>query len=274
MKKDILLIIDITFCFLVIFCFDNPIRDFIGRTLNFPFMSYITARTLEKDGLDGCDTVPLPGDKEQIAAAFMANVDTIWRTLYKADKDSTINNKTEYVNDPAYYSEFCYLLNYKRFSKSLLPKSPKEYFKAFTDLIVYSKDKLLCMAFVVIRQDVYDGRDKLPPYFCGNIVIGKRKNKEDKFKIFRRFDFSFMYSSSIKDAASGFEDLLLYSKGETYITMDVYPVKNERKLPVLSDPDFFEKHPLFEKFDDSTYNFEWYKRESRPGEFFKYDYPY
>lgn len=35
---------------------------------------FIKGHSIEMDGLEGCDTVPLPGDKEQIAASFLANI--------------------------------------------------------------------------------------------------------------------------------------------------------------------------------------------------------
>ena len=278
MKKNILLIIGITFCLLLIFSFDNPIRRYIVGTLDFPFMLQIVGHSIERDGLEGCDTVPLPGDKEQIAYAFMANVDTIWRTLYKVDKNVSYDNKNKYVDDPSiFYSMLCFRDDFKNHTTSLLSESPKNVYEAFTDLVLYSKDKLLCMAFVVIRQDYYDGRsnDELPPYFRCFVVLGKRKNREDKFKIFLRFGVTTAaFGSADIKVARMIENTQLYTRGETYDTRDVYPVEDEWKLPLPSDPDFFEKHPLFEKFDDSTYNFEWYKTEGTPEKYYRYDYPY
>lgn len=39
--------------------------------------------SIEKNGLEGCDTVPLADDKQQLAEAFMANVDAKWIKLNK-----------------------------------------------------------------------------------------------------------------------------------------------------------------------------------------------
>lgn len=71
-----------------------------------------------------------------------------------------------------------------------------------------------------------------------------------------------------------------YIPGCTYDRRDVYKIKDEDLLPVLSDPEFFEKHPLFEKFNDSTYNFEWYDRNYKmrhyggEPDYRHYDYPF
>lgn len=74
------------------------------------------------------------------------------------------------------------------------------------------------------------------------------------------------------------ENETLYIPGFTYGVGDVYPIEDEYKLPVLSEPDFFEKHPLFHKFNDSTYNFEWHKKcvNRKKREFVpeRYRYPY
>ena len=57
------------------------------------------------------------------------------------------------------------------------------------------------------------------------------------------------------------ENKTLSIPGETYDFRDVYVIENEESLTVLSDRDFFEKHPLFQMFNDSTYNFEWFMRQ-------------
>lgn len=236
-----------------------------------------THPSIEKNGLEGCDTVPLPGDKEQLATAFMANLDSIWNKINKFDKDVKPIDTWDSVNDPTLnYTYLCFRY-YKQNEEGeykLLAINPSKFYKAFTTLVFYSKDKLLCMAFIVLRNDVCDGYMENQPYYDQYLVIGKRSSIERPFKVFMRYgDEHPKFNTDISDIKP-FENDILYKKGNTYLCFDVYPVTDIESLPVLSDPDFFEKHPLFDKFNDSTYNFEWYRVERQSDEFFKYDYPY
>lgn len=232
--------------------------------------------SIEKDGLEGCDTVPLPGDKEQIAASILANMDTLWVQM----RDSLAKHpevkpgkyiweeKSKFLYDPAAaYSGYIYYINQKdpfepmEDSRIFLPERPSKFYHAWTDLIVYSKDKLLCWAFVVTRQDTYRGGKDKPPYYHGWNVIGKRKSINEPFKIFVRNRDQYNFDSEGMYIIELMENEALYIPGvNTCSHRDVFPVKNESKLPVVSDPEFFEKHPLFHKYNDSTYNFEWYDR--------------
>ncbi|MDE6269626.1 MAG: hypothetical protein K2M12_02065 [Muribaculaceae bacterium] len=243
--------------------------------------------SIERDGLEGVDTFALPGDKEQIAASIMANIDTLWVQM----RDSLLNRPEvdfgEYFRDEhflydpfGFYTLWIYSLNDTAGGplwklRHFLSDRPSKFHEAYTDMIVYSKDKLLCWAFIVIKQSREGGRDTEVPSFWQFNVIGRRDSIKDSFKLFVRNRS--LYSGE------GSEELMenetLYTPGLTYDTKDVFDV-NERSLPVLSDPDFFEKHPLFKKFNDSTYNFEWYDRNYKKrhygGEpdFRHYDYPF
>ena len=232
----------------------------------------------KKKGLEGCDTVPLAGDKEQLAEAFMANVDATWTELHRnnvVDRDSVDN----YVNDSiGFYTRLCYFNmpkagKYDDYDDCLLQIYPSKFYKSYTDLILYNKDKLLCLTFIVLRVDLIDFGWKRPPNFKTYVVIGKRENINDPFKIFVRDDGVY-YGAPSRKIIKNTEEYILYDKGATYKYSDVYPVTDTDSLPLPSDPDFFEKHPLFEKFDDSTYNFEWYKTEGTPEKYYRYDYPY
>ena len=228
----------------------------------------------KKKGLEGCDTVPLAGDKEQIAEAFMANVDAIWVKVNELDKEIKPQEACDSVNDPlGHYTFLCYSYHMKDSVRSFdgLAIYPSKYYKSYTDLILYDKDKLLCMAFIVLRRDF--GYHKISPQFETYVVIGERENINEPFKIFVR-DNGVLYGGKSRKIIKYTEEYILYDKGATYKYSDVYPVTDTDSLPVLSDPDFFEKHPLFEKFDDSTYNFEWYKTEGTPEKYYRYDYPY
>ncbi len=232
---------------------------------------FIKGHSIEMDGLEGCDTVPLPGDKEQIAASFLANIDTLWVQMKDSLAKHPDANVGEYIDkekflyDPekVYNMLYFYLRDYYENSTVadrivFLPERPSDFYHAWTNLIVYSKDKLLCWAFVVIRQDM----DKeVQRNYRGYNVIGKRKSVNEPFKIYVRGRSEYAFSSKGLYIIELMENETLYIPGLTYEVNDVYPIKDEHKLPVLSDPDFFEKHPLFHKFNDSTYNFEWFMRQ-------------
>lgn len=252
---------------------------------------FIEGHSIEKDGLEGCDTVPLPGDKEQIAASFLANIDTLWSQM----RDSLIKHPETHVGKYIHHEDFLYdpetvynmMYFYLRRDNIqsnyadrivFLPERPSKFYHAWTNLIVYGKNKLLCWAFVVIRQDMDKGGEEKPPYYSGWNVIGKRESTREPFKIFVRGRKQYKFGSGGMGMIELMENETLYIPGFTYGVGDVYFIKDEHKLPVLSDPDFFEKHPLFHKFNDSTYNFEWYdssggwRREK--GEPVMYRYPY
>lgn len=238
--------------------------------------------TIEKDGLEGCDTVPLPGDREQIAASFLANIDTLWVQM----RDSLIKQPETHVGKYIRHEDFLYdpqcvyrgMISYRseeEFSRPkeqqfigdsddaiiFLPERPSKFYHAWTNLIVYGKEKLLCWAFVIIRQDEDKGGNNRPPYYSGWSVIGKRKSTREPFKIFVRNRDHYSFGSEGMYMIELMENEALYIPGvNTCSHRDVFPVKNESKLPVVSDPEFFEKHPLFHKYNDSTYNFEWYDR--------------
>lgn len=85
--------------------------------------------SIEKNGLEGCDTVPLAGDKEQLAEAFMANVDATWTELHR---NNVVYSGSEYiyVND---YNRLCFK-RYKKKGKYCLERLsvyPSKYYKSY-----------------------------------------------------------------------------------------------------------------------------------------------
>lgn len=252
---------------------------------------FIKGHSIEMDGLEGCDTVPLPGDKEQIAASFLANIDTLWVQMRDSLAKHPKVNYHEYIQNEnflyapryVYISLIDYIKNPEsdeqiKYQRTFLPERPSKFYHAWTDLIVYSKDKLLCWAFVIIRQDLDRGGEIRPPYYSGWNVIGKRNATDKKFKLFVRGRNSYYFDKDNLYTMELMKNEALYVPGMTYDLRDIYPIERERELPILSDPNFFEKHPLFHKYNDSTYNFEWYKTcvDKEKGEFVpeRYRYPY
>ena len=221
--------------------------------------------SIERDGLEGVDTFALPGDKEQIAASFIANIDSAWTLLKESRRGVFDYPRGEFFfNDPTgiYRDLIRYLpgLDPETFPE-ILPERPKDFYKGYTDLVVYSKDKLFCIAFVVLRidKDIYGWyEDAVFPLYKQFFVIGKRNHINEPFKIFIRSKNRGAFDSESVEFVERLENELLYIPGYTQDVHDVHKIDKEKELPVLSDPDFFEKHPLFKKFNDSTYNFEWY----------------
>ena len=253
---------------------------------------FVETHSIEKDGLVGVDTFALPGDKEQIAASVLANIDTLWAQM----RDTLMRHpelnfgklywSEDFLDDPgAGYTQFIAREDsysqdidsmWKRFK--FLPDPPNKFYNTYTDLIIYNKDKLLCWAFVVIEQYKAGGNNvKYTPYYWSYSVIGKRKNINEPFKVFIRPAHPAWATE--KDWVEALENDVLFSAGWTTEIRDVFEAETD-KLPVLSDPKFFEKHPLFHKFDDSTYNFEWWnanfngRRNNGKPEYYRYNYPY
>lgn len=252
---------------------------------------FIKGHSIEMDGLVGCDTVPLPGDKEQIAASFLANIDTLWVQMrdslakhpdvkfgkYIKEEDFLYDPALAYKINTYYISERDTALPIEEL-RVFLPKRPSVFYHVWTDLIIYSKDKLLCWAFVFICQDEDKDGSPRPPFYKGLNIIGKRESVNEPFRIYTRGESYYTFRLDRMSAIRNMENHFLYVAGPTYQISDVYSIADKKRLPILSDPDFFEKHPLFHKFNDSTYNFEWYDSSGgwrqEKGEPVMYRYPY
>lgn len=263
--RKILVIILAVFCYCMYSCeYPTGALEYILTQVDNLFT---VTHSIEKDGLKGVDTFAFARDKKQIAASFLANIDTLWVQLSDSIEE----------NDPRLFLRYRYFRNdptgvYEKFisyfhgpdddyMRLRIPVRPKDFYHSYTDLIVYNKDKTLCWAFVVLRIDEdlsnFYSKYTLPVYYAYS-VIGVRKNIRDAFKIFIRDRIVSYNGSENNICARTVENAVLYTPGMTYSRRDVYKIYNEDKLPVLSDPDFFEKHPLFKKHNDSTYNFEMY----------------
>lgn len=165
--------------------------------------------------------------------------------------------------DPANFFEpyACrYSLIKDRYVNSPLPTASQ--LEVITDTIVYSKNLLLCFAFLVVHNKynsingLEDDRNKGREYDA-NAVIGCRSSLKDPFEIYPPYQFNVTGFAS-------YEDALKISKNLFFKKL----VKGGSGSPIFSgmhfkqnvgDEDFFEKSPFFRKTRQGFYYFQLYE---------------
>ena len=223
------------------------------------------------------DTEMRARDKLQISESFILNIDTLWAQAKNNQGENQMGHVKPSITDASLYDPteiYLHMIKYKLHdsipSTKLLPISPKEFYSASTDTIIYGTDGTLCWAFIALSHRNNNGVDSIWAFS----VIGKRSDTMQPFKIYIR-DFE-PRSSTTHTWVSHMILQTLYTDKYSYHENDIHPPKEN--WPTLSEPSFFSRHPLFKKYDDSTYHFEWYKidqlKGSRKENIRRYKYPY
>lgn len=202
-------------------------------------------------------------DKNHFANAYIDNVEA-FRTSEKDNKQDT--QSALVYSDPAnIYMPYAirYNTQSKNYEWSPLPTS--EQISVDTDTIVYSRDSLLCVAFVTIDNHFSD----IPPYepktkkwiYDGRALIGYRKNIRNQFNI---YPFEIYTVISLDDRNDVVYLLRKYYFRE--IVGKIGPAGSNIEDIVypcgIGDPEFFDKAPNFIK-NDGKYKFEFYRKGNK-----------
>lgn len=226
-------------------------------------------------------------DKEQIGTCFIENVE--YFRLYHRYEYNAINylDSIKKLSDK-YYQKYPqakwdaanffepyasrYSLQKDTYVNSPLPT--KDQLLVTTDTIYYNKTGLLCVAFLVIElryskiNGLEDARDK-GREFDANAIIGFRVSKDSLFRIYPLEKHRVTGFSSYKEAAKVLEDLYCNHLIGLGCTGSVYEDMMFKQN--VGDNAFFEKAPYFQRYDNTTYNFQMYRHL---GKNYHFDYHY
>ncbi len=162
-------------------------------------------------------------------------------------------------------------------------KSHEEY-NIVVDTIVYSKDCLKCIAFIVFQYKHVElkgwERKREQGRECdGWAWVGIRNNIEEPFDLYRSETFGVAEYPNVKSAASIIEELY-YTKLKDANCMTA-PFNNLLFTHNVGEPDFFEDAPYFQPFHRDNYRGRFHFEDSAvicqicygTGDFYKYNFP-
>lgn len=201
-------------------------------------------------------------DKKEIAKSFIMNVE-----YFRCNPESL-----EPANFYYPYSERYDSINMQFIPSPIITDNQ---ISVSVERIEYSKDSCLCFAILLIENhySMVEGLSIEREYgriFDSQAVIGYRKSKNDVFKIYPDEHFiatgftdkqtpvqiiERQYTSNLKKCGSLAGSIY---QGKTF---------NEN----VGDSLFFENSPLFQKYDDTTFNFQIYRNLGKDN---YYNYPY
>ena len=199
-------------------------------------------RPLVKErGLDGCDTLPVPGDKQKLSKALIADYarkisDTVFMNVDKL-KSGDIKGRGKFKQPHPYI--------YLRNEIGSLIDSNKV-LNAEAHLSIYNKDKSLALTFFKVK------------------VADSHSNHEETTNTDSEYYFAML---ALRDTLSGEFRLYPYTRWPYVISGKYYSIEetegeiiyNKSSSSNPSDPEFFDKSEIFRKRDDDTYEFQWFE---------------
>lgn len=223
-------------------------------------------------------------DKNQIKNCFIENVEYFRKyhrydlKIYVNSSDSLKQEYEEYYQkypganwDPAnFFEPYASRFDLKQDKYVQSPIPTEKQLTVTTDTIVYSKDSLFCVAFLILNlhydeiKDLEQKRDKDREY-SAKAVIGYRTNTEEPFDIYPLKKHSVTGFESYKAASTMIKDLYFNRLKGIGSTGSVYEGMKFKQN--VGDKDFFEKSPYFQKYNDKFFNFQMYRHLGK-------DYPF
>lgn len=223
-------------------------------------------------------------DKKQIESCFIENVEYFRKyhrynfEKYVNSPDSLIQEHEEYYQkypgadwDPAnFFEPYASRFDLKQNKYVKSPISTEKQLTVTADTIVYSKDSLFCVAFLVLHlhydeiKDLEQKRDKDREY-SAKAVIGYRTSAEEPLTIYPLKKHSVTGFDSYESASAMIKDLYFKRLKGIGSTGSVFEgMKFEHNV---GDKGFFEKSPYFQKYNDKYFNFQMYRHLGK-------DYPF
>lgn len=151
---------------------------------------------------------------------------------------------------------------------SPLPTSTQ--IKVYVDTILYNNDDSLCFALLIVKTQYSDlknfqYRSKDSPYNA-YAIAGYREHKYSSYIQYPIVAFGVFGMDTYDDAkrvirAQYFKQLSNAS-GSYSTVYEGVPFKYN-----VCDPDFFDKSPLFQKYDSTRYNFQMYRKDGKIQEY-------
>ena len=231
------------------------------------------------------DTTVYKSEKEQIANSFAMNIDSLRSLLLsemkRTQKDICFQDRFDYIYDPLHlYGNLVFVdkdtaRNIRNYV--IIPDRASVFYKIKTENLIMSHDKNLCLAFLSISpRDA--NKIKYEQTYRFYPIIGCRRNENEDFRIYPRADdLAYILGWDSPDIVEwGIKDFVTNSVEHSYNDGDIFddprtgfkiagiPILRRVHIPTICDDDYFEQ-PLFQKYNDSTYNFQWFYQKGKQG---------
>lgn len=220
-------------------------------------------------------------DKRQIERCCLNNMEytrTHWDTLFSGNNGDSMR----------FFRKYVARRSLKEDKNIASPLETRKTCEVTVDTIVYDKTGLKCIAFIVVKEIPYrlpGLSDNCERYreFSSFAMAGVREKIDDRMQMFPLEHMSAFGFESHRSVANAVEEYY-YTQ---LIGESVFRLLSEQDIKMqenVDDPAFFEKAPIFQKFDrerfgnnysihfeDTLYNCQVY---FSGGAFYKYNYPY
>lgn len=232
----------------------------------------VTLKLLYKD-LNDCEIpkadAPQPSkqrlerDGKQLAWDFV-NIVEYYRLAQRADSLDWADS-----HDPAYFY-FPYAQRETIDGVSVASPLPtSSQINVYVDTILYNADGNICFALLIIKakySDLCNFQKEFETYpYSACAIVGYRENQSMPYSQYPVTAFSAM-SDTYKEAQRVIRECYFLSLNKA--TGGYYNVFNEEPYKYnIGNPDFFDKSPLFQKYDSTRYNFQMYRKDGKIQEY-------
>ena len=216
---------------------------FIG-SCNFPLKKTETCTVPKEQYLN---------DKKQIADYILKNVE-----FYRLNPEAnSISCYPDYANDFFPYSRMTEIASDTRVT-SPIPAS--QYLSVFVDTIVYNQHGTKCFIFCAVETKVIKSKRYRMRRKNRNIdakaYVGVRDTISDSLMIYPFKKYQVLFNGDRKACKYVEFYYFHWLKGD-YLSGSHYEGFGAFKQNV-DDPDFFEKSIIFQRYDDSTFNYQYH----------------
>lgn len=190
-------------------------------------------------------------DKKQTEYYVLNNIEYYRLNPYVCD--------SLYVDYANYFEPYSHFYNKKTDEYVIAPIPASQYLKIMVDTIVYNSSGLKCFIFCGIELNIINS-DTLMTRRSGRncdakSFIGVRSDLTDSLTIYPFVKYSIFGYSDLKEAVSDLEYLYFNKlKGET---LSASPYVHNSFEQNVNDYKFFENSIIFQKYNDSTFNYEY-----------------
>lgn len=201
----------------------------------------------------------------------------ISKEQYNKDKNQIANyvlNNIEYYRlnpglrhcdfpDVAGYFVHYSIAEYEASGNNIIaPVSVSKYLCVYVDTIIYDSFGQRCFIFCAIGNNlrsIIKSNTSNDKKFDAKAFVGVRKNNIDSLTLYPFVKFQTLGYRNMKEAVQDLEYYYFHQLKGDGLSASYYE-KNGFKQNVI-DPDFFEKSVIFQRCDDSTYNYQYCYKE-------------
>lgn len=248
---------------------NNSKLIFLFCFIIFPLLSCISKNNQKTNGLLLVSKESYEKDKKQISDRFIEKVE-YFRLYYRYDLHNIYNVSEEFLKridrerkeyyqknpyaetDPSnFFEPYANRFDLAKNTYVASPLPTKDQIRVTTDTIIYSPNKLICFAFLVVKGEYSHINSLENPMDIGReydakAIIGIKSNEKDSFEIYPADQFSTIGFENYKSAVNElkrmfFNNLKRVGSGGSPIYLN-FPFKQN-----VGDDNFFEKSSYFIK---------------------------